>query len=228
MGFNISGIAINSNYENKIQELQKDLGFSLEFIEEVYFETASANWTDSKDAFIYFDKESTLIFLNSDFCDDSYDVDKKEVLTFALFESSMAFYFSYTVDKKLMREVMEVNGDYICNEGSPLPFEDRCDDTSEMIWTQLDKILSTNFHSIELGEKAYKYKISFNKVDASDKTYDSISGSDLISNDLNKTNDIDEEEPKLSGCGCVLLSTIAILIIASIFFSIKLAFDIIL
>ncbi len=44
MGFNIAGIVINKNYDNKIEELGNSLGLKLTFEKEVSYEEASSNW----------------------------------------------------------------------------------------------------------------------------------------------------------------------------------------
>ena len=43
MGHNISGIAININFENNTEELSKLFGVELQFDEEIDFEEASKN-----------------------------------------------------------------------------------------------------------------------------------------------------------------------------------------
>ena len=44
MGHNISGIAINKNFENNTEELSKLLGVELQIENEIIFEDAIENW----------------------------------------------------------------------------------------------------------------------------------------------------------------------------------------
>mgnify|MGYP006333186415 CR=1 FL=1 len=57
MGFNISGLVIDKNYENKILELQQILDYELTFDKEVNFEEASENWKSDKYCDIYFSEK---------------------------------------------------------------------------------------------------------------------------------------------------------------------------
>jgi len=160
MGFNISGIAVDKRYENDLVTLQSDLNLTLEFLEDVIFETACANWTDEGICYVYFSKESTLLFLNMDMCIDAYPVENKKSLTFALSEISMAFSLNYCEGKEVKRSIIEHDGRKMSQQGTPFDFEGECDDSSEIIWKKLDHVLDVPYHSIDLGASAKKYKVS--------------------------------------------------------------------
>ena len=61
MGHNISGIAINKNFENNTEELSKLLGVELQIENEIIFEDASENWKEEGYFDVYFSKNGTLI-----------------------------------------------------------------------------------------------------------------------------------------------------------------------
>lgn len=164
MGFNISGLGINSSYENKIRELENDLNLTLEYVEDVIFEKASSNWTEEGVGYLFCTKNSTLLFLHMDLCTEPYAIEEKQVLTFALSETSMAFCLNYSIGKDVKRYIMEHNGEKMSEEGVPFTFEATCGDTSEIIWKQLDEVLDVPFNSIDLGATAKKFQISIGKT----------------------------------------------------------------
>lgn len=159
MGFNISGIVINKNYKDKLPALQKDLGLDIEFVEEINFETASANWKDEGICDIYFSEQGTLLFVNMDMCIEPWSIETGNTLTFALSEISMAFCLNYCEGRNLKRSIMEVNGKRMSEEGEQLAVEATAPDTSEIIWAQLGAVLGQTFWNIEPEEKAYRYKL---------------------------------------------------------------------
>lgn len=163
MGFNISGIALDATYEDKLDDLQNDLNLTLEYDQDVSFETASANWTDEGVAFVYFGNNSTLLFLNTDLCIEPYTVPGRKTLSFALSETSMAFSLNYCEGDLVVRSIMEHEDRKMTNEGTPFPFEAECGDASEIIWRKLDDVLGMSYHSIDLGAQAKKYKVSYGK-----------------------------------------------------------------
>ena len=160
MGFNISGIVINKNFEKNINELSKILNLNLEFDKEIDFETASENWKDEGIIDVYFGNNGTLIFANEDLClGNGYSFSGTNILTFALSETSMAFNFGYTENGNNIRSKMEVNGEIIDENGNKLEIENDEEDISEIIWKLISEILGISFESIETNEKAFRFSI---------------------------------------------------------------------
>lgn len=167
MGFNISGIAINASYENKLHELQEDLKLTLTPVEDVTFEKASSNWTEEGVAYVFFSENRTLLFLHMDMCINPFMIKGRDTLTYALSETSMAFCLNYCEDMEVKRYIMEHNGEKMTETGQPFDFEKNCGDTSEVIWKKLDDIIDIPFGSIDLGAAAKKCKVSFGKPNSS-------------------------------------------------------------
>ncbi len=157
MGFNISGLAINKNYKEKLDELQKAFNWNLEFQEEINFETASSNWKEEGICDIYFSDKGTLIFISMEMCAEPWSLPNDKVLTYALSETSMAFCINYCESGKLKRSIMEVEGKIMSDEGEKLEIESGAGDTSEIIWNQIEKVLGKKYWDIDLGETAYRY-----------------------------------------------------------------------
>jgi len=162
MGFNISGLAINKNYESEFDQLQKELGWNLEKQSEIDFETASSNWTEEGIFDVYFSEKGTLIFMNMDMCTESLGLKNDNTLTFALSETSMAFNINYCENGIEKRSIMEVNEERMQDEGEKLVVEEKSEDTSEIIWNQIEVVIGKRFWDIEPNEKAIRYVFSKN------------------------------------------------------------------
>jgi len=103
MGFNISGFVINRNLENRTDELSKILGLDLDFESEIDFETASENGKDEGVIDVYYGKNGTLVFAEAELCVSAYSYPDTDLFTFALFETSMTFFFAYSNDGVITR-----------------------------------------------------------------------------------------------------------------------------
>jgi len=53
---------------------------------------------------------------------------------------------------------MEHNGKIMSDEGVKLEVEVNADDTSEIIWDQIEKVVGCKYGNIDLGATAYRYK----------------------------------------------------------------------
>ncbi|MCL9770567.1 hypothetical protein NAT47_09060 [Flavobacterium sp. HXWNR69] len=160
MGHNISGIAINKNFENNVEELSKLLGVELQIENEIIFEDASENWKEEGYFDVYFSKNGTLVFANIDYCLEPYSHKETNILTFALSETSMTFNIGYTENDVLVRSIMKVNDEIVDEEGEPLQCEiDNEDDMTETIFDQIGEVIGTHFYEIELDEKAYRFTL---------------------------------------------------------------------
>jgi len=157
MGFNISGLAINKNYENDFDSLQKELGWNLKKETEIDFETASSNWKEDGICDVYFSENGTLLFISMEMCTESFPLKNDNSLTFALSETSMAFYINYCENGIEKRSIMEVNDERMQDEGEKLEVENNAEDTSEIIWNQLEVVIGKRFWVIEPDEKATRY-----------------------------------------------------------------------
>ncbi len=157
MGFNVSGLVINENYENRMEDLQAALGWNLQKGETISFETASSNWKDERLCDVYFSEKGTLLFISMERCAQPLGIKNTNTLTFALSETSMVFNRSYCENGIVKRSIMEMEGDRMSARGEQLPVEEISEDTSEIIWNQLAVVLGKRFWDIEFGEKAERY-----------------------------------------------------------------------
>ena len=167
MGINIAGIVINKSYQNQIGELGKDLNLSLIYQEKVSFEVASANWTDKGFAYVYSTGFSTLVFVQMEFATLPFSIPNRNVLTFGLSETSMAFTLNYCEGNTCKRSMIEWDGVRKQEKGVPFEFEKECGDASEIIWRKLDEVLGIPFVSIGLEKETIKCKVTWGNPEAS-------------------------------------------------------------
>jgi len=159
MGHNISGIAINKNFENNTDELSRLLGVELKLDKEIDFEDASENWKEEGYFDVYFSKKGTLVFANIDYCLEPYSHKENNILTFALSETSMTFNIGYTENGQVVRSIMKVNDEVLDEEGEPLKSEIDNEDMTEAIFDQIGEVIGIHFYEIELEEKAYRFNL---------------------------------------------------------------------
>ncbi|HEX2935261.1 MAG TPA: hypothetical protein VHO72_07895 [Bacteroidales bacterium] len=157
MGFNISGIAINRNFKDNFGLLTEHFGWNLEFQEEITFETAAENWKEDSICDVFFTDKGTLLFASMERCIDPRSLPDCNVLSFALSETSMAFNLNYTENGTLMRQVMELEGKIMSEEGIKLETEQNAGDTSEAIWNLMERVIGCRFWDIDFSAKAYRY-----------------------------------------------------------------------
>ena len=69
----------------------------------------------------------------------------------------MAFYINYCENGIEKRLIMEVNDERMQDEGEKLGVENNAEDTSEIIWNQLEVVIGKRFWDIEPDEKATRY-----------------------------------------------------------------------
>ena len=192
MGFNISGLVINQNYRENFEEIQNKLGWNLKKVEEIDFEIASTNWQVEDICDVYFTKKGTLLFLNMDLCTNSYEIENVNTLTFALSETSMVFNLNYCENGIEVRSIMEVESEMIDNSGEKLEVEEKSNNTSEIIFNQIEVVLGKSFWDIEPNEKVFRY--CFSNINNTTKQKDNII---QIVEELNLIEGIEYKENKI-------------------------------
>ena len=157
MGINISGIAINRNYENDFEELTEALGWKLQKQAEINFGAAVSNWKEKGICDVYFTENGTILFVNMELCIESRGTENDHVLTFILSETSMTFSLHYAEKGDLKRIFIGDNDKQVFSSGQPLEVEATTADMSNIIWNQLAVVIGKSFWDIEHDEKAYRY-----------------------------------------------------------------------
>ncbi len=158
MGFNIAGLVINQNYEKDIKKLSRDLKWGIEIIEEVDFETASANWTPEGEFRLHFTDKATMIFFPHEWVADQSRSKNVDTLNYAYSATSMAFQVDLFKSNKLVRSIMEYNGEKQMEFGEPLDLEKEHQTADGLTFALIDELLGDGFGSIDLDEKSYRCK----------------------------------------------------------------------
>lgn len=160
MGFNISGLVIDKNYENNISELETIIGEKLVFEKEVIFEETLESWKEETYCDIYFSKKGTFILLSMEIGGFEFYAENQTAFSFVLSEMSMTFTINFTKENELVRSIM-ISEDMIEDEGVPFDFETEDEDKSELIYQLIENTLGESFHEIDLEAKCFRY--SFKK-----------------------------------------------------------------
>lgn len=157
MGFNVAGLAINKSFKDNFEELQSELGWSLEKQGDIDFETACSSFKDDGTCDVYFSENGTLLLLSFEDVLGSWKMKNANTLTFALSEVSMAFNLSYCENGVEVRSIMEAEDERFADSGEELEIESQSEDTSEIIWNQMGVVLGKSFWEIEPDEKVERY-----------------------------------------------------------------------
>ena len=157
MGFNISGLAINKNFQNDFDQLQNKLGWYLKKQSEIDFDIASSNWKEEGICDVFYTEKGTLLFMDIDMCTESIEIEGLDTLTFGISETSMTFILNYCENGIEKRTIMESDGERFEDDGTKLEVEETSEDTSEIIWSQIEQVIGRSFWSIEPEECAVRY-----------------------------------------------------------------------
>lgn len=193
MGLNISGIAIDKVFENKIEELNSKFGWNLEFEKEITFEEASANFKDEGIADIYFSKNGTLIFLSDPYMVDAKNSIGNKVLGFGYLETPMAFVFNYYEDGTVLREIVTHNGEVKSEQGNQLEIESDNKDVTELIFEQMSNLIGERFWDVDNGATAKRYRFvsksneqNTNQLEQSKKTESKVDENNPLIQEIKK------------------------------------------
>lgn len=158
MGYNLSGITINKNFNGSTEELIKHIKWPLEYVKEVTYEESSTAYHDDDVFDIFFSKSGTLILSISP--DDINPLISKdcEVLRFMISETTMAFFFDKYVDGVNRREYFEHEGEVKNDLGTPLKEELNEEDAMEKTMNIIQNIFGENLYDFELSTKGHRYK----------------------------------------------------------------------
>ena len=166
MGFNIAGLVINQNYEKDVQKLSKDLKWGIEIIEEINFETASSNWTPEGEFRLHFTDKATMIFFPHEWVADQSKSKTADTLNYAYSATSMAFQVDLFKSGKMVRSIMEYNGEKQFDHGDQLELEKENQTADGLTFALIDELLGDEFGSIDLAEKSFRCKkIKFIETD---------------------------------------------------------------
>lgn len=163
MSFSIFGIAINKNYENNFEELQKGLGWQLKKESIIDLETASENRKEEGIVDVYFSQKGTLLFLPAELMDSIENWFLRDInqLTFSIDDNMMHFLLKYYERGILKRSIMDFDGELI-ETGAPFSFEEESDETMEIILELIKEMIEIDLWEVwetaELEKKVIRYK----------------------------------------------------------------------
>lgn len=160
MGFNIAGIVVNENYENRVEKLREELGLNLTFAEEITVEEASRNWKEEGVFDICFIGHATVIFISHADYMESCSMADNNVFTFAVSETSDAYMYSYSERMKQKRFYMSMDDGTKREDGEPLAVEKGTNYPVDVVWKMMKEMIGQSFWDTDLSAKAYRYRLS--------------------------------------------------------------------
>ncbi len=158
MGFNISGMVIDNNFNKSLDEFEDAMHWGLEVLEEINFEQASANWTPDDIVNIYFSEKATMIFYPFEWSLEPNHPQNVNSLGFAYSETVMTFAVSYLDSVGNYRFFIENEGERQMETGNPLLLETEYSTADGLIFKLFDVLLDESFFSIDVSKKAYRCK----------------------------------------------------------------------
>jgi len=158
MGFNIAGLVIRNNYNSDLNEFANDVQLKLEIVEEINYETASANWTPEGEFRLYFSDSATLIFFNHEEAFESYHSRAYDSLSFSYSAIGMVFSIEYFENGNLVRSIDEVEGKRKSEFGKFLNLEKENPTADGLIFELINSIIGEPFTKIDGASRAYKCK----------------------------------------------------------------------
>lgn len=156
MGFNISGLIINHNYEKSLKNLEHDFGWGIKITEEINFDQASANWTPEGEFRLHFSDKATLIFFPMNWVDYEYKSSHSDTLNYAYSATGMTFQMDLFKSGKRVRSILEIEGDRTIDEGRKLAIEKNHDSAAGLIFALIDKLLGAKLGSIKYDAKSFR------------------------------------------------------------------------
>lgn len=154
MGFKVSGIAIDKNYQDNLQELADILEVNLdrESAEEVIFERAFQSYADGVltdyELYIYFCPTGTLVFGSENFTIKSYSIENQKCASFILLESQGMISLQVTKDEEPIRTIIETGG-MLDDEDTGEPLEE---DNGSEVFGAIKYVLGKSYFDIDLEE----------------------------------------------------------------------------
>lgn len=167
MGLNIGGVIIDKVYRDNVAELEKILGENLVFEKELIFEDALESWKEDTHCDVYYSETGTLVLLPFESAGFDFPVKNQKTVSFILSEMSMSFCINYTQNGKVLRTIVEAEGDTHQSEGEPFEFEKEEPDRLGLIYYLFERTLGVDFWDIDPGETCYRYQFKrsvFNRV----------------------------------------------------------------
>lgn len=157
MGFNISGLVIDKNYQDNLAELETIFGEKLVFDREVSFEEACESWKDDKYCDVYFSETGTILFMSMERGGFEFYAKGQDAFSFVLSEMIMMFSINYVENGANIRSYLESESEVMQNEGEPFDFELQQEDKSEVIYHLIEETLGESFHDVDLDAVCYRY-----------------------------------------------------------------------
>lgn len=163
MDFNkIYGLVLDFNYIDDFHQLQKKLGFSLEYVGDTSFEESLSKAIDKEYAYVYFSDRGTLFLWDAERASKPYRIEERNTLSFGVDEQTMDFNLKYCEAGGIKRIIREHDGEKKEDRGVPFTFEGQCKHVGEVVMTKIPMLLGCSLSSIPADASIKKFRIKYN------------------------------------------------------------------
>ncbi len=163
MGINISGIGINTNYNQNISALSSQLGLDLTFVKDLTYNEALSTPKEDNCIDVFFTKKGTVVFINDPFVIGKENSINQKVCAFGISETTMMFVLNYYENGETIREKMSYEGNIMSELGEKLKIELTTEDISEQILHITKELIGKDLFDFETTDKTKRYTYTFSK-----------------------------------------------------------------
>jgi len=159
MGFSISGIILEDNFNNDISRVSENLEMGLEIIGLADPYEAVSRIKDPQTVFICFSEIATLMYCNASLYDQNIYSQTANTLNFQYFESAMIFAIRYVRDCKRLRSILSISGQIEFELGRKMKIETEFKKMDEVVINLTQQKSDLNILRISDTNKIYKCRI---------------------------------------------------------------------
>jgi hypothetical protein len=162
MGLNVQGIATSIKTQN-IADLTKLIGLDTPTkIDTTFFENATSYNIEDNELFLTLTSNGTILTVGDNVPIHDIALDKLSIngqaLKFLVGETAMIFAFDYYENGKLVRSVMNAEGENIQEEGEPLKIEETESDFTELIFGIMKLVSGDSIYTLEPDFESTRYQ----------------------------------------------------------------------
>ena len=159
MGYNFSCIAIDKNINGQVDAfLENNNIFIAPTGKRVSIDRAM-NGDQSKEIDAFFTDRGTILFIPYDLSLQAYKFGGANVMAFSYYETVMAFTIFFTEDGKLVRTILEAEGEIHDQSGEPLSIESDHESIADCIEEMVEYLTGFRLFSYDEESTCERYSI---------------------------------------------------------------------
>ena len=158
MGLNISGLVIANNYNNNLDELAKDLSWTITKPKEISYDDVLSSRIPKDEYRVYFSDKGTLILSCNDLIEEDNRAASADSMNFIYSETAMHFLFDFQKLDGSRRVLYDAEREIKTDQGKKLPLEQGFEYTEEIIDSLFDSFIGHSILDGDYEAKCYAFK----------------------------------------------------------------------